>query len=353
VKLPYRLGDSFALPLGNGQFARSCIVQCEHRVVVIRAWIGEESWLDLRVSDDAFVLHRWQRDGNIDLNGTPQPQPENRYWMHAARAERLVAAALGAPHPRERKIRVRELRDDNAAIALTELDDDCVLTLTERVSNATLERICAAIRNHPRVMIRLDGEAATQLDTLAETPVTRCSLAGSVQRIPPITTLRHLDLEDASQLDAVASAFPNLESLRVSQRGAAVNIQSLTSLRNLRSLDLSLVHVADAACFAQLAQLRALRLNRMTGMTTMDALAPLTLRMLAVEHLYQLQRVESLARISSLEQVELRGLWQFEIAGVQWALECERLMRAEIDIGGRRKNVELYRRAHWAYPWRF
>jgi hypothetical protein len=29
------------------------------------------------------------------------------------------------------------------------------------------------------------------------------------------------------------------------------------------------------------------------------------------------------------------------------------LIRAEIDIGGRRKNVELYRRAHWAHPWPF
>jgi hypothetical protein len=26
-------------------------------------------------------------------------------------------------------------------------------------------------------------------------------------------------------------------------------------------------------------------------------------------------------------------------------------VRAEIDIGGRRKNVELNRRARWAYPW--
>ncbi len=351
MKVPYRLGDSFALPLGNGEFARSCILHCEHRIVVVRILLRQESWLDVRVSDDALVLYRWRRDGRVDVGRAPEAKPENRYWMHAARAERLAAAALGAPHPRERKMKVREIGDRNAAIGLAELDDDCVVTITERVSNETLERVSAAIFNHPGVTIRLAGPAASQLGVVSKAPITRLSLAGPVDRLPPLEMLRHLDLTHVHQLASLAAAFPNLESLRISQRGAAVPVRDLSTLRSLRSLDLSLIHVSDAGEFAELTQLRALRLNRITGLKSADSLAMLDLRALALEHLHELERLDGLARIVPLEQLQLVGLWQFEIADVQWALDCEHLVRAEIDIGGRRKNVELYRRASWAYPW--
>jgi len=353
VKLPYRLGDSFALPLGNGQFARSCIVHCEHRVVIVRVTTGEASWLDLRVSDDALVMHRWRHDGRVDLRGAAEPQPQNRYWMHSARAERIAAGALGAPHPRERKIRVRELRDDNAAAALAEVDDDCILTLTESISNETLDHISAAIFNHPGLTIRLTGEAVAHLGALAKTPITRLSLSEPVDHFPPIETMLHLDLADAGALASADSAFPNLASLRVSQRAAALQIRELSALRKLRWLDLSLIHVVDETEFAHLRELRSLRLNRITGMRSADALAPVELNTLALEDMHELERVDGLARIASLEQLELLGLWQFEIDDVTWTLNSERLTRAEIDIGGRRKNIELYRRAQWAYPWRF
>ena len=62
-------------------------------------------------------------------------------------------------------------------------------------------------------------------------------------------------------------------------------------------------------------------------------------------------RVCDLLRFARLEQLELLGFWQFSIAEVEPLLALPRLLRAEIDIGGRRKNVELYRRVRWAYPW--
>ena len=328
-------------------------MQCEHRVAIVRVEIGNESWLDLRVSDDALVLYRWRRDGNIELANAPEPRPQNQYWIHAARAERITAAALGLPHPRQRKVRVRELRDENAPGALLELDDDCIITLTERVSNETLDRVSAAIFNHPGVTIRMTGNAVAHLVDLAKTPIARLALSELPERLPAIETIRHLDLADARALSSSVEKFPNLESLRVSQRGAALELRALSNLRSLFSLDLSLIHVVDATQFAQLHKLRALRLNRITGVRTGDVLAPLELRTLALEDMHELERVDGLARIATLEQLELLALWQFEIAHVTWALDARGLVRAEIDIGGRRKNLELYRRAQWAYPWSF
>ncbi len=54
---------------------------------------------------------------------------------------------------------------------------------------------------------------------------------------------------------------------------------------------------------------------------------------------------------STLEQLELLDLWQLELGDVMPLCELPHLVRAQIDVGGRRKNVELYRRAAWAYPW--
>ncbi len=58
-------------------------------------------------------------------------------------------------------------------------------------------------------------------------------------------------------------------------------------------------------------------------------------------------------RLQKLEQLELDGLWQFDVPDVEPLLAMPALVRAKVDIGGRRKNVELYKRARWAYPWPF
>ncbi len=353
MKLPYRLGDSFALPLGNGQFAPSCIVQCEHRVVVIRIAIGEESWLDLRVSDDALVLHRWKRDGRVTIASEYEPNAQNVYWMHAARAERIAAAATGAPHPRARRVRVREIRDETTAELLASLDDDCVVSLTHPVSSRTLERMKEAIFNHPGITLRLNNRATEHLDAIAETPVERLMIAGPVNQLPALPSVRHVDVMHPVAVDAIARACPNADSVRLAAREWAIHLRELQPLQKLQKLDLSVVEIVDTQAFAQLSQLKALRLNRVTGLRHMDPIASLQLRTLAVEHLHELERVDALERNASLEQLELVGLWQFEIADMQWALDRERLVRAEIDIGGRRKNLELYRRARWAYPWNF
>ena len=99
--------------------------------------------------------------------------------------------------------------------------------------------------------------------------------------------------------------------------------------------------------------LRALRLARVTTPVDLRALAALPLHTLALEQLREVRGVEALANWTSLEQLEMLGFWQLELDDVMPLVQLQGLVRAEIDIGGRRKNVELYRRAAWAYPWPF
>jgi hypothetical protein len=99
--------------------------------------------------------------------------------------------------------------------------------------------------------------------------------------------------------------------------------------------------------------LRALRLAWIPTPVDLRALAALPLHTLHLEELRELRSVNALARFTSLQQLEMLGFWQLTLDDVTPLLAHQNLVRAEIDIGGRRKNVELYKRANWAYPWPF
>jgi hypothetical protein len=255
VKLPYRAGDSFALPLGDGSTAPATILSCDHHTVDIAV-------ADLvlhGVSDRALVLHRWKvKHRHPERNDVKSRDRPNR-WLGPAHAERIVATHLGI---------------------------------------ANLELPPLVVRNR------------------------------WIPEFPPDS--RYLRIaERGRRLDPreLAQHYPLLEVLECS--GVA-----LSSLDFPRSL-------------------RALRLARIVTPVDLRELATLPLQTLSLEHLRELRGVEALARWDSLEQLEMLGFWQLEREDVMPLLELRHLVRAEIDIGGRRKNVELYKRANWAYPWPF
>jgi hypothetical protein len=139
--------------------------------------------------------------------------------------------------------------------------------------------------------------------------------------------------------------------VRIAQRGCMVDPRELArQYPLLEALDCSGVALTSLD-FPQ--SLRALRLAWIATPVDVRELAALPLRTLALEHLREARGIESLTHFESLEQLELLGFWQFELNDVMPLVQLPHLVRAEIDIGGRRKNVELYRRASWAYPWPF
>ena len=260
MKVPYRTGDTFSLPVGDGSSVEATIVANDHHTVDIAV----ADMLLRGVSDRALVLRRWRKRNPHDAGEGSEHRMCDRQevgpnHLSAAHAERIVATHLGI---------------------------------------ADLELPPLHVHNRWNPAFPSDSRYLR--------------IAGRGRTLDP----REL-----------AEQYPLLEVLECS--GVA-----LTSLEFPRSL-------------------RALRLSRIETKVDLHELSALPLRVLALEHLRHAIGIEALTRWNSLEQLEMLGFWQLELDDVMSLLELPTLVRAEIDIGGRRKNVELYRRANWAYPWPF
>lgn len=143
---------------------------------------------------------------------------------------------------------------------------------------------------------------------------------------------------------------PDSRYLRIAQRGVTLDPRELVQFPHLEVLDCSGIALTSLA-FPR--TLRALRLARISTPVDLHELEALPLQALHLEELRDLRGVEVLARLRSLQQLEMLGFWQLSLDDVQPLLAHRNLVRAEVDIGGRRKNVELYKRTNWAYPWPF
>jgi hypothetical protein len=245
MKLPYRVGDTFTMPIGDGSLVEATIVAHDHHTVDIA--IAD---LVLRVSDRALVLHRWKRSvtPSVAKRSRGADVPAAGAWIGPAHAERIVAGIELPP-----------------------------------------------LRVHNRW-----------------TP-----------QFPP-------------------------GYLRVAQRGMTLDPRELPP--DLEVLDCS--HVALTSLQFP-PTLRALRLAWISVPLDLRELEALNLHTLHLEELRYLRGVDALGRLGSLRQLEMLGFWQLTLHDVEPLLAHPHLVRAEIDIGGRRKNVELYKRANWAYPWPF
>ncbi|MGB6986359.1 MAG: hypothetical protein WBD74_10345 [Candidatus Aquilonibacter sp.] len=259
MKIPYRVGDTILLPIGDGSTVEATIVAHDRRTVDIAV-----SDLMLRVSDRALVLHRWKRlrgPSSFEARLRLAPQDDrsiNKDWIGPAHAERVVATHLG--------------------IASFELP---------------------ALRVHN--------------EWKPEFP-------------------------------------PDSRYLRIAQRGITLDPRELARFPHLEVLDCSGIALTS---FTFPRTLRALRLARISTPVDLRELEALPLQALHLEELRELRGVEALARLQSLQQLEMLGFWQLSLDDVLPLLAHRNLVRAEVDIGGRRKNVELYKRANWAYPWPF
>jgi hypothetical protein len=295
VKLPYRAGDSFAIPIGDGRLFPAVITACEHRVVEFDVYEPAGGHLaSLRAWDRAFVLHRWKRGAPFDRLRMTMPVDRLGMTIGPALAERIVATQAG---------------------------------IAGLVQPALSLKAGVFSRNYP--CIRTAEDLAERRGAALE----YCIVAGDVE------------------LNAVAAAFPNLRQLRIAGR-SRVDARTLAGFHELSALDLSGVELVSPDALTAL-PLRALRLARLQQRIDLRTFAPLRLRALSLEWLRDLRGVDSLAQWNSLEQLEMLGFWQFGLDELMPLVDQANLIRAEIDIGGRRKNVELYRRANWAYPWPF
>ena len=259
MKLPYRVGDSFALPVGDGSAVDATIVARNHHTVDIAV-----SGLTLRVSDAALVLHRWRKTADRakperhGFSAAESGQGDDRWGISPAHAERIVATHLG-------------------------------------IANVELPPLRVHNRWRP------------------DFP-------------------------------------PDSRYVRIAERGRIFDPRELTRYPHLEALELSGVALASPD-FPR--TLRALRLAWIATPVDLRDLAALPLHTLSLEELRHVRSLDALTQMPQLQQLEMLGFWHAKLDDVVPLLRLPKLVRAEVDVGGRRKNVELYKRANWAYPWPF
>lgn len=370
MKRPYRPGDWFAIPLGDGRYAVGIVargtrkaiagyvfgdyfqgVPSQHQLAELDAsralWSGS-------FGDRAMVEDRWPViGGHATFASNEWPlEPAYRRVFSPLVLERLVATGALPSHRRV----VRDLHAEIDADALERLPDDTQLQWRSPPSSRSLEAVAAWIATRPHASVRLYGAALTSLAGFADMPQVRTLVVGQGDlpaRLPVFAGVRRLELEQMLPAARLVRAFPGAVALRVAAADSTIDIAPLATLERLRVLDCSGGIVEGLGSLARMPGLAALRLSRTRGWSDVEAFAQTRIRALSLEHNVGLKSVASLARMSELEQLELRGLWQFNVDDMHWLAACGALRRATIDIGGRRKNVEIYRRAVWAAAWPF
>ncbi len=171
---------------------------------------------------------------------------------------------------------------------------------------------------------------------------------------------------------SILAAVPALETLQVDFGGAAFDPSALSNVARLQRLSLArttlcgrraqsspalqVLELRDVGAggiddMLRLPSLRALRLRGIAKLRSVDALADHpNLRILALESLVHLDSLRVLSTLPRLESLDIAGLWQFSLSDVGVITSIKGLRRLAIDIGGRRKNVEIYKQMRLPKP---
>ncbi|HEY1427971.1 MAG TPA: hypothetical protein VGF18_00225, partial [Candidatus Tumulicola sp.] len=94
-----------------------------------------------------------------------------------------------------------------------------------------------------------------------------------------------------------------------------------------------------------LASLRSLRLSAIERLSSIEALrGHCGLRALWLQRLPFLNSLNVLGTLPALESLQLSKLWQFDLRDTAVLFDIPALQRVSVDVGGRRKNVEVEKR---------
>ena len=146
-----------------------------------------------------------------------------------------------------------------------------------------------------------------------------------------------------ARFDAAQLAGASLSGCSIVE-GSVVNLRALeaTGLGALELRDVAVDRFEDVGALPQLRALRASAVERVRSLSGLSG--HVELRSLWLQRLPHLERLSDLLALPSLESLELAGLWQFGMPDAEVLYSLPRLARASIDIGGRRKNVEIDKR---------
>jgi hypothetical protein len=247
------------------------------------------------------------------------------------------------------------------------LPPDACLHVRESLPETVLREVVEWLQERPDATLRLDSLAFQLLRRLGAAAPRRLVLGAG----PPPTglpALQRVECVTFSASEDIAGwlrLLPNARIVRIALRGmrfdatqaAGVPLAGLSivegSVANLRALEstgLRALELRDVAVdrfddVGALPQLRALRVSAVERVRSLSGLSGhARLLSMWLQRLPHLERLSDLLALPSLESLELAGLWQFGMLEAEVLYSLPRLARASIDIGGRRKNVEIDKR---------
>jgi hypothetical protein len=260
---------------------------------------------------------------------------------------------------------VRALRPGGSS--LDALPADASLYLRERLSQSAVASVSRWLRARPESTLRLDGSACELLDRLDALPrtielgrdaiprearsfdgVERVAFAGGryagdwLRHFPNARIVR-VALHGET-LDAADVASTGVTALSLVE-GTVTNVSALRHSTRLQTLELRDVAIDAFEPVGGLGALQSLRLCAVAELASIQALrGHQRLRSLWLERLPFLRQLDDLPALPALESLDLSALWQFGMRDAEIFFALPALRRAGIDIGGKRKNVEIVKR---------
>lgn len=314
------------MPLPGGASANGVVVALGVRCATLAF-----DHLVLRVGDEPLTLHRWPVTGRVAaFSPSAFASPESpRIEAPEIVQGRLAARAVGRAWTRE-YLAVRDVRAPIVAQSLHDAPDDARVQWRDPLGANDLRALETWFERNPRASLHAYGAAREHAPSRA---LQRASI------------LRHgvLETVDATR-DADLVREVALQRLVVRGRpGGAFDARSLAAHPSLRSLHVSGVRLEHAGAIAELPNLRSLSLRNVRGLRDLAWLERTALEVLSLDGLLGVDDVSPIEGLATLRQLELRGAWQLSLADVAWLRDAPHLEGLTLDIGGRRKNLEIFK----------
>lgn len=340
MRRPYRAGDTFVVPLDDASRAGGVVLEMHRRAPLV-AFDGFCAY----VGDAALVLRRWPVTGRL--------RPFDRVTFPVAESERIEApeivqerlqALRDARVWRRSHMFAREIRTPVDIRALDQLPGDARVQWRAPLRDDEVEAVARWIRSHPEASVRIYDAAARERAQMARVDPPRLSLdvrTGERAGFAQLTSLRSLDVA------GVPADLPDARGLRRlvlrGQREDVVDVKALAGFEHLEALSISGAQVENAELLAALPKLRALCLRNARGLRDLTWLSQTHLEALWLDGLLGVDDVRPIASVPWLRHLELRGAWQLSLDDVAWLRDAPGLVGLTLDIGGRRKNAEIFK----------
>lgn len=321
-----------------------------------------DAWTQVRYDPDTLQIVERRGIAPAAAAALPDARFADAYEVEALLRRRI--AGEPAPHVRS----VLEVRSPIDLERLRGVEHGGRIQFSTPLHVPDLDRLASFIEVHPQIALRVHGfrhgfDAAllSRFTALREVlldvhRVRHAQRLGDLhalhtlhvgemqidlQFLDALTNLHELHLRGTrARLDAV-QRLAALESLEL-ESTAPLDVRSLACAQTLRTLELAHGEYELRALDA-LTNVRKLRLRALDAAELPPLHALLRLERLELDGLTRITDLRPIAQAPSLRELRIAGMPQLNVGDFEPLQGCAGLLRAEIEIGSRRKVREVYR----------